>query len=156
MIGILDFVAGADVVQAQALPCGARLNLELTLHAGGGDAFDEGSLRDEEEDDDRENDEHAGGHELIPGRGAVLGLEGLEAEGEGVLIGILQKDEGAEEIAPGPEEGEEGDDGERRAGEGEDDSPVDHELVAAVDAGGFGELVGDGDEELAEEEYAEG
>ena len=79
----------------------------------------------------------------------------LQAQGKGELLGTLDVDQGAEEIVPQAHEGEEGNDGECRPGEGEDDAGEDSQFAAAINAGGFGKLVGNSDEELAKQEDVE-
>ena len=49
--------------------------MSLALDTGGRDAFDEGLLGEEEYDDDRQGDERACGHQVMPFRALALALE---------------------------------------------------------------------------------
>jgi hypothetical protein len=62
------------------------------LAAGGGDALDEIALGEKEEDDDGENDQGRGCHQVVPGGAALLALKGLQSEGERELVLIGEID----------------------------------------------------------------
>jgi hypothetical protein len=124
------------------------------LATGSRDALDEGFLGEEEEQDDGEGEEGAGGHELHPVDVRVVD-ELLEAVSEGVLAGIAEVEEGAEEVVPGSEESEESAGGEGRFAERDDEAAEDDPLISTVDFCGFGHFVGKSFEELAEKEDVE-
>ncbi len=130
---------------------------DLAFETADGDALDEVALGDEEDEDDGYDHHGGSGHEEVPAGAAGEGsAEHGEAEGDCELVGVLgEVEEGAHEIVPGADEGEDGDGGEGGFGKGEHDAPVDGDFAGAVDVGGVGELGGEGAEELAQEEDVE-
>ena len=87
----------------------------------------------------------------MPGRAAVLVLEVLQAQGEGELLRALQINQWAEVVVPWAHESKQRHHSQCRFGQRQDDAEENSQFVAAVDAGGFAEFVGDGQKELAKE-----
>lgn len=65
------------------------------LHPCRSDALDKRSLGKEKEDDHRRDHHNRSRHQIAEIRPAVGGLEGLQAQGEGVLVFVLNVDEWA-------------------------------------------------------------
>src|SRR5262245_4532354 len=83
------------------------------LDPGQRDALDEVALGEEEQDDDRQDGRGGGRHEVAP-LGVVDALERGEAKGKGELAAVVEVDQRIEELVPGPDEGEDPDDHQRR------------------------------------------
>ena len=124
---------GTDPEHGSSCP-GREADSALTsLDAAEADALDEGALEEEEEDDDRQDDQGRGGHEEAE-LDLALRLEEGQTDGEGVLGLVLEVDQGAEEVVPGVEAGEDADDADGGQRLGQDDLVEDAELAGAVDA----------------------
>ena len=59
-----------------------------------------------------------------------------------LLLGSAEEDHGDQQVVPDPEELENGEGGQRREGERQDDLDENLEIAGAVDAGGFDDLPG--------------
>ena len=80
------------------------MTCSLALDAAEGDALHEGALGEEEEDDDGEGDDGGAGHEESPAT-AVGPYELLQADGDGVVLFVVEVQKGADEVVPVEEEG---------------------------------------------------
>ena len=81
--------------------------------------------------------------------------EAAQAELHRVVAHVVEIDQRAEEIVPGPDEGEDRGRRQRRQRQRQDDLPVDAPRAAAVDHRGLVELARDGAEELHQQEDEE-
>jgi hypothetical protein len=111
-------------------------------------------LEGDEEDQDRDGDHRGVGHHLAPG-GVEL-EEVLDADLHRAQLLLLHHHERPQVGVPGGQEGQDGDRGERRAGEWHDHLAVDAEPAAAVNAGGLVEFARYRREVLGEQEDREG
>src|SRR5690554_5034760 len=127
----------------------------LTFHTGGGDALDEQPLEKEEEQEDWHQAEHTHGEQaaIVAFPGTVG--EGAQTQHDGVGLHFAEIDQRAEEVVPGPDEGEDGSGGQHWHGKRNDDLPVDAPGRAAVHLGGLVELLGQATEELHHQEDEE-
>src|SRR5690349_1415266 len=90
----------------------------LILAASDGDALDEMPLRRDEEGDNRQDDQRAGGHEVVPvGQRGFL-LHRLERQGQRKVALIGQVDERTEKVVPGAQKSEQAHHDERRPAQG--------------------------------------
>ncbi len=112
-------------------------------------------MEDDEEDNKGDDVHDGGGHDKV-GLSAVDGVKVDHSDGEGAQVFAFDDDEGPEEASVVSKEGENGEDDEAGAGQGQDDVPEDLPVGSAVDRGGFVKGGGNGEHELAEQEGAEG
>lgn len=127
----------------------------LSFHGAELDTADKVFLEDDEEYDEGDDVHDGGGHNevCLP---AVDGIKIEHADGKGAEVFAFDDDEGPEEASVISEEGEDGEDNEARAGEGQNDVPEDLPVGSAVDGGCFIEGGGNSEHELSEQEGAEG
>ena len=120
-----------------------------------GDALDERLLREQEENDHRHHHDECRGHRQVPldlMQGPELGEPDRERPVVRVLAGVEQR---PEEVVEAEEEREQSDRRDRRLCEPEHDRVEDPHLAAAVDARRVEVLLGDREEELAQQEDRE-
>ena len=79
----------------------------------------------------------------------------LPVDGHGHRLRVAAEDEGDEQVVPRPEELEDGEGGDGRQAERQDQPHEDADLRGAVDARRFEQVLGDPDEEVAQEEDRE-
>lgn len=113
----------------------------LCFAAGGGDALDEGALREEEKRNHGQCEDTGARHELRP-FGAVTGHELLKAVSEGVSVVIVDVKQGAGEVVPCAEELKQGAGGERRLGQRQRYLPENASVAGALNTGCFRQLFG--------------
>jgi len=111
-------------------------------------AVDKEALADEEDQQHRQADDHRYGHHERPLRPLALEESG-EAELRRVFVLVRQDEEGPEEIVPARHELQDGDGGQRRARERQDDGAVDGEVGGTIEAGRLDKRLRDAQEELA-------
>src|SRR5262245_2438190 len=134
---------------------GARRSAS-SLDPGQCHASDEGLLGEEEDDDDRQHDDQGGGHGQVPLH-AMQVTEGCQAERQGPVVRVLARiEQRPEVVVPGEEEHEQRRRGDAGFRQWQDDLPHDAQLRAAVRAGRIGVLLGNGQEELPDQEDREG
>jgi len=112
------------------------------------------TLHEEEDEYHWESGEGGTSHDLSPGRG-VPSLELRQAKRQGKHLLGRGHQPGPEEIIPDTHKSEDDQGSDARQGEGEDDTQEDLEFIAAINAGGVQQFVGDGVHELPHEEDAE-
>ena len=115
-----------------------------------GEALGEVALAVVGEPHHRQRHKDGHGHHLSPSGVAAGADEAHHSEGKGLHVLRFEVKEREEQVVPGPGGDEYDLEGQDRLGEGQDDTPVNAEFIAAVDAGGVGEFIGDGAEELAQ------
>ena len=120
-----------------------------------GHTLDEAPLGEHEQKENRDDNQSACRHELVPGRVAGAALEELEAEGERELVLVGQVDQRADEVIPHRQAVEQGDDREGRLAQRQDDPPEAAPARAAVEHGGLFQLLGNAEEELPQQEDVE-
>src|SRR5687768_3851321 len=130
------------------------ITFNLTLHARHDHAFDEVLLRQEENDNHRQQYRDAGGHQEVL-LGAVQVLERVEADGQRLFLHALRVDQRAEEVVPVADERKHRDRRQGGLAGGQSDVQEDLEDVATIEPGGLFELARDGQEELAQDENEE-
>ena len=108
----------------------------LPLQPGQSNAAHEVLLEYQEDDQRRDRDQDRAGHDsLVVGAAEAVGHAG-DDEGEGQFLFFVEDDEGPEVGVEGAEEDENGEGGEDRLGQGQDDVAVNAKIAAAVDLGG--------------------
>ena len=80
-----------------------------SFESGRGDATDKGPLGKEKENQHGEQNEGGSSHQMMPRGAADRSLEGLQTQGQRVLIFSREEDEGAEKIIPSGHKLEQGD-----------------------------------------------
>src|SRR5215212_2249762 len=127
-----------------------------TLDPGEGDPFAEHLLAEEEDDQHRDGEQQGPGHLEVPQDPAGQGGELSQGHGQGPAVGVVAGvQQRVEEVVPGVEELEQGHRGDRRLGQGYDHPGQDLQVAGPVDPGRVRQLLGDGQEELAEQEDRE-
>lgn len=129
----------------------------LSLQARAGHAFDEVALREDEDEHGRQDGDGGSCHDEVRAFGGAS-FEHHERERKHMVVGVagVDDDEGPDEAVPGVEEGKSslrGDGGHRN---GHNNAPQNRQAGGPVDEGGFFELFGDAEEELAHQEGAIG
>src|SRR6185437_11994210 len=106
----------------------------------------------------KQEDDHGGNDREDRSRHQQIGIllcigireQAVETNGDGKHRGVLENQQGPEEILPLIDKGEDTKRRECRSYQRENDAPVNPQLARAVYAGGVDQLVGDGQDELTQ------
>ena len=123
--------------------------------AGHGNALDELLLEEQVEDDHGDHGQQAACHQNGE-VGGELAVQGRKAGGQGHHVQVGVADQRPHQVGVSEHRGEDGQGGHAGAGQGQHDFVEGLPLVAAVQIGGLGDLIGDGQVRLPQEEGAEG
>src|SRR5438876_3579065 len=128
----------------------------LPLDAAQPHALDDPAVGDQEDHQQRQRAQRGAGHDGPVRFRAVGAAQQGQRDGEREHVGLVHGDQRPQEVVPGRAEREDGECPENRLRERQHDAQEDVPRAGAVDAGGVLQLAGQREEELAEEEDAEG
>src|SRR5665647_672168 len=133
---------------------GGRTVIGSSLERSLEERRDEPALEDQEHEQCRGEDEQGSGAQQWD-VGAPLPLEGAQGSGHRALGGVVDEDDGEQELVPGPQEEQDRQRGQRRHRQRDVDPPEELPQVRPVDPGGLRDVVRDVGEVRPHPEHGE-
>ncbi len=115
----------------------------LTFDGTGGDPLDEAALEDEEDDQERDETDHGGGHLNIIDCPSYWSHKGANDQGQSKMLRRLQINKGADEIVPGSHKKDQSEACQAWSNNGQYDAPENCKLAGSIDSGCVYQLIRD-------------